>query len=264
MKVSKCSKRPILVPCDLEYFNYQIDPYVGCEHYCYYCYALNQAETDWTKEICISNNIEEQLEAELSAISPQEIYLGYYTDPYQPCEVEYRQTRKVLELLSNKGFTANILTKSDLVIRDIDVLQEMSDSFVSVSVAFNDNQTRRLFEANTMNTEARIDALSQLKKVDIDTGALICPVVPFITDVHLLIELVAPHTEEIWIYGLSIEERSDKNWQNLLKILDHNFKDIKEQIEEVVFEKDHYFWIELRKELQELKKKENINLSIHL
>ena len=128
MKVSKISKRPILVPCDLEFFNYQVDPYIGCEHRCHYCYALNQAKTDWTKEICIYNNIEEQLDAELSVISPQEIYLGYYTDPYQPSEAEYRQTRKVLEqsrggvLVIDEAHSMSKATKSDYVVKAVDVI----------------------------------------------------------------------------------------------------------------------------------------------
>ena len=65
--------------------------------------------------------------------------MGYHTDPYQPCEAEYQQTRKVLELLFEKGFSASILTKSDLVVRDVDILAEMKDAAVNVSVAFNDN-----------------------------------------------------------------------------------------------------------------------------
>ena len=90
MKVSTCSYRPILVSCGLKNFDYQVDPYVGCEHCCYYCYVLNQAETDWAKEICIYTDITGQLSGELEKISPQKIYMGYYTDPYQPCEDEYR------------------------------------------------------------------------------------------------------------------------------------------------------------------------------
>jgi len=58
-------------------------------------------------------------------IAPKTIYMGWQTDPYQPCEAEYRQTRQVLELLLEKGFSASILTKSDLVLRDSDILQEM-------------------------------------------------------------------------------------------------------------------------------------------
>ena len=145
LKVSVCTNGPILSPCGLKDLDYQVDPYVGCEHYCYYCYVLAQAETDWSKEILIHNDIVDQLSEDIDKVSPQTIYMGYHTDPYQPREVEYRQTRKVLELFLKNGFSASILTKSDLVIRDIDILKEMNDAAVSVSAAFNDNSTRRLF-----------------------------------------------------------------------------------------------------------------------
>ena len=70
MKVSTCSYRPILAPCGLKNLDYQVDSYVGCEHYCYYCYALNQVETDWTKEVLIHKDITGQLRGELEKISP--------------------------------------------------------------------------------------------------------------------------------------------------------------------------------------------------
>ena len=182
MKIKPCINRPLLNPCTLEGRNYQVDPYIGCEHYCYYCYALNQAETDWSKEVLIHEGIASRLESELAGILPQTIYMGWQTDPYQPCEAKYRQTRQVLELLLEKGFSASILTKSDLVLRDSDILQKMNAANVSVSVAFNDNRTRCLFEANTMDTEKRIEALHQMKAAGVRTGALICPVIPYITD----------------------------------------------------------------------------------
>ena len=97
--VNKCTQRPILEPCSLKNYNYQIDPYIGCEHYCHYCYVLNQAETNWTKEIQIHNDISEHLKTELKNLTPQKIYMGYYCDPYQPLESEYLQTRKALKLL---------------------------------------------------------------------------------------------------------------------------------------------------------------------
>ncbi len=264
MKVSTCSHRPLLVPCDLTNFDYQVDPYVGCGHYCYYCYALNQAETDWTKEIRIHDDIAGQLRGELKPISPQTIYMGYYTDPYQPCEAEYRQTRKVLELLLEKGFSVSILTKSDLVVRDMDVLQEMDDAAVSVSVAFNDNGIRQQFEANTINTEDRIKALGKLREAGVRTSALICPVIPYITDVTPLIDALASNTDEIWIYGLSIQERSDRNWQNVQGILNNYFPKLKEQIEAVIFSKDHSFWTQLRQNLTVMQKDRHLNLNIHV
>ena len=264
MKVSTCSYRPLLVPCGLKNRDYQIDPYVGCEHSCYYCYALNQAETDWSKEVLIYKDIAGQLNGELENISPQTLYMGYYTDPYQPCEAEYRQTRQVLELLLEKNFSVSILTKSDLIVRDMDIFRKMDHASASVSVAFNDNRIRQKFEANTIDTEARIRALQKLREAGIQTSALICPVIPYITDVTPLIDMLELHTDAIWIYGLSIYKRSDRNWQNVKGILHTHFPNYKEQIETVLFTEEHSFWAELRQQLTKLQKDRKLDLRIHL
>ena len=264
MNIKPCDDRPALNPCTLKDRNYQVDPYIGCEHYCYYCYVLNQAETDWRKEVLIHKDITIKLESELAGISPQIIYMGWETDPYQPCEAEHRQTRQVLELLLEKGFSASILTKSDLVLRDTDLLQKMNEATVSASVAFNDNDVRRLFESNTMNTEARINALRKLKIAGLRTSALICPVIPYITDVIPLIDMLAPHTDKIWIYGLSILNRTDQSWRNVESILESHFPDLRKQIETVVFSKNHSYWANLRQDLIGIQKDRDLNLSIHL
>jgi len=247
----------------LKDINYQVDPYVGCEHYCYYCYALATAETDWSKEIQTHKNIVKQLNKEIDQISPQTIYMGYHTDPYQPCEAEYHQTRKVLELFLKKGFSASILTKSDLVVRDVDILKEMNHAAVSVSVAFNDNSTRRLFEAETMDTEKRIEALRQLKEAGVRTGALVCPVIPYITDAIKLIDLLEPHTDEIWVYGLGINDPLGQNWLTIQKILRCHFPDLIVPIEAAVFSKEHNYWARLRDNLMALKNDRQY-LNIHL
>jgi hypothetical protein len=132
MLVSTCNHRPILVPCNLPNTDYQVDPYVGCGHYCYYCYALNEAETDWE------------------------------------------------------------------------------------------------------------------------------------TDVAPLIDMLAPHTDTIWIYSLSMHVHSDRNWQNFQNILLQHFPDFKDKIEEVVFSNDHFYWAQLRQKLGQLQKNQPLNLSIHL
>ncbi len=264
MIVSECSNRAILSPCGLRDFKYQVDTYVGCEHYCYYCYVLPQAVTDWSKEILIQKDIIKLLNQELDKIPPQTIYMGYHSDPYQPCEAEYQQTRKVLELLLRKGFSASILTKSDLIIRDIDLLKEMTSAAVSVSVAFNDDQTRSLFEANTMDTERRIEALRQLKEAGIRTGAMLCPVIPYITNPIELIDKLQQHASVIWIYGISISDRSDKNWQYIQEILKNEFPDLNEQIETAVYSKNHDYWVQLKGNLETLKNDGKLNLNIHL
>jgi DNA repair photolyase len=190
--------------------------------------------------------------------------MGYHTDPYQPFEAEHLQTRKVLELFQEKGHSASILTKSDLVIRDIDILKRMENAAVSVSVAFNDDLTRCLFEANTMETQKRIEALRILKEAGVRTGAMLCPVIPFITDAVQLINMLKPYTDVIWIYRLSIIDRSDPSWLNVKKILNDHFPDLKNQIEQVIFSKEHSYWTQLREELVTLKDKKGLNLNIHL
>jgi len=264
LAVNKCNKKQILQPCNLKNYNYQIDPYIGCEHLCYYCYVLNQAETDWTKEIRIYDNIQSNLKKELENVPPQKIYMGYYSDPYQPAESEYLQTRKVLEILLERGFSVGILTKSDLVTRDIDLLKEMDDASVSVSVAFNNNEVRKKLEASTKDTEVRIEALKILKESGIKTSALLCPVIPFITDVKLLIEMLAPIADTIWIYALSILDRSELSWQNVQKILQENYPKHKKEIESVVFTRNHPYWLELREDLNKIKNENQLNLNIHV
>ena len=146
----------------------------------------------------------------------------------------------------------------------MDILREMDGASDGVLVAFNDNRVREKLEANTIDTEVRIRALHQLKEAGIRTSALLCPVVPYITDVIPLVEMLAPYTDAIWIYALSIEDRSDRNRQNVRDILHTHFPNLKEQIETVVFEQEHSYWTGLRQQLTELQKDGKLDLRIHL
>ena len=140
----------------------------------------------------------------------------------------------------------------------------MNDAAISVSVAFNDNQTRRLFEANTIDTEKRIEALNKLKEAGIRTGALLCPIIPYITDAIQMIDMLEPYADLIWIYGLSINDRSDQNWLNIQKILSSQSPNLIKQIEPLIFSKDHSYWAELRERLEMLRKDRKLNLNIHI
>jgi len=263
MKISICSNRPILVPCSLEGFDYQMDPYVGCAHFCRYCYVLDQAETDWTEEVLIHAELFSQLTGELEGLTPQTVYMGYHSDPYQPCEAELRQTRTALEVLLERGFSASILTKSDLVLRDSDVLQKMASANVSVSVAFSDDRIRELFEVNTIETPRRISALQKLREAGIRTSALVCPIIPYITDPMPLIEELAPVTDAIWLYGLSIQKHSQRCWSNVRELLSRHFPDVKSDTESAVQDPDHPYWLSLRQDLQK-KKKGGLDLRFHV
>ena len=121
-----------------------------------------------------------------------------------------------------------------------------------------------MFEANTIDTEARIEALCKLREAGIKTNALICPVIPHITDVIKLVDMLAPYTDVIWIFRLNVEDHSGKIWNNILNILNNHFPNMKEEIETITFSKDHLYWTQLKQDLFELQKIRNLNLSIHL
>jgi DNA repair photolyase len=264
MKVHSSQSQQILQPCSLEWFAYQIDPYVGCEHHCHYCYTLNQTDTDETEEIIIHKDLAGQLSRELSALEPQTIYMGMNTDPYQPCERAYEQTRQALELLAERGFSVCILTKSDLMVRDIDLFTKMKGSSAGISIAFQDERVRQLFEAKAPPNQKRIEALKRFRERGIETYVLINPAMPFITDVESLIEMVVPYADTIWIYALSMEKKEDRNWQNVKRILDRHFPDMTEKYREMAFSKYHPYWTKLRGELEKIQKEKGLNLRIEL
>jgi DNA repair photolyase len=264
MKVRTCSKRKIVQPCSLRGYAYQIDPYIGCEHHCYYCYALNQAETDWNEEILIYPDFAAQLSDELAEIDPQPIYLGWYCDPYQPSEEFHLQTRVALQTLAQKGFSFCILTKSGLVTRDIDLIAQMPGSSVGFSIAFHDETIRRIFEVNAPANDGKLKALQQLKASGVRTYTLVCPVMPFITEAETLIEMVAPHSDTIWFYALSMEKETDRNWRFVSQILDEHFPELTEQYRRIAFSSTHSYWAELHKKLERLNLTKRLDFRIEL
>lgn len=264
MKISYCTKRNILHTSTLLDFKYEIGPYYGCEHNCHYCYAHDQEETDWTREILIHEDFTEQLETELSGLEPQTIFIGMDTDPYQPVEEKYRHTRETLKLFSNKGFGACILTRSDLVVRDIDLLVKMPGSSVGISVAFQDEKTRTLFEASSPSTERRVEALRKVKQAGIETYAMITPVMPLITDIDFQLDMLADCADTIWIYRLSMKSEDVASWKNTENILREHFPELADRFKEITFSSGHQYWTDLKRKLEDIQKKRQLNLVINI
>ena len=264
MRVGICSRRPILQPCELQGHAYQLDPYVGCEHHCHYCYALNQAETDWREEVLVHQDITAQLDQELSPLEPQSIYIGWNSDPYQPAEATHQHTRRVLTLLVERGFSACILTKSDLITRDVDLFAQMPKPSLGFSIAFQDEGVRQLFELSAPPNERRIAALRALKAAGLPTYVLICPVMPYITDTRALIRTVAPYADTIWICGLALQAEGDRNWQNIRSILDRHFPELSDLYRQIAFSPRHPYWAALRQELCGYQRETQLNLRVEV
>jgi DNA repair photolyase len=264
MKTRSSSDFPILEPCRLEGYAYQLDPYIGCQYDCAYCYAQNQAKANPGKEVLFHHDLAPRLGQELAGLEPQPIYMGWNSDPYQPCETRYRQTRQALELLSERAFSVCILTKSDLVKRDLDLIADMPGSSVGVSIAFQDEYIRERFEAAAPSNQRRVGALRAVKAAGIRTYALISPVMPYYSDVEMLIDMVAACADTIWIYGLSFDAEGDRNWVRVRDLLRCYFPGLAEAYRRIAFSPDHRYWSELRQELETLKKESGLNLEIHL
>ena len=224
MESLRTGNRPVLEPCELPMFAYMVDPYTGCEHGCVYCYTLNAADTQ--NGTLTKDSLTEQLKRELSRVRSQTIYMGMNTDPYQPCEKSNRQTRGVLEALADKGFSACVLTKSDLCTRDVDLFRRMPGSSVGLSFAFQDEDTRRLFEPAAPSNERRLKALETLKAAEVETYALVSPVMPYITEPETVLRMVSPHADTTWFYALRLTDERDKNWRNLIEILNRHFPEL--------------------------------------
>jgi DNA repair photolyase len=178
-------------------FDRSINPYRGCEHGCVYCYARPSHAymglspgLDFESKLFIKPNAAALLREELTApnYAPRTIALGSNTDPYQPIERTYRITRQVLEVLSEFNHPVGIVTKSALVLRDIDLLADMARRNlvkVAISVTTLDGKLARAMEPRASTPAKRLEALRALSSAGIPTVVMIGPVIPAINDMEI-------------------------------------------------------------------------------
>ena len=182
--------------------------YRGCQHGCIYCDARSkcyQMEHIF-EDIAVKENTLELLEAALkSKRRPCMIGTGTMFDPYMPLEKELELTRKVLLLLERYGFGATVLTKSDLVLRDLDVLQAINSrtkAVVQMSLTCSDEALSRFLEPNVVPTSRRVQALEKLREAGIPGVVWMCPIVPFLTDTEENIRSIVESCARTGVKGI--------------------------------------------------------------
>jgi DNA repair photolyase len=175
-------------------FEYSINPYRGCEHGCIYCYARPShaymglsAGIDFETRLFYKADAGRVLEAELArpGYVCKSITVGANTDPYQPVERKMLVTRAVLEVLARARHPVSIITKSALVLRDLDLLTDLArDNLVSVAISITtlSAETKRSLEPRTASPQARLRAVRELNAAGVPTGVMVAPVIPAITD----------------------------------------------------------------------------------
>jgi DNA repair photolyase len=188
--------RSILNRCTAAYmpFAWTINPYRGCEFACKYCYARYTHEfmemrdgLDFERKIYVKEHTAYLLRQELRRVKPHEdIAIGTATDPYQPAERRYEMTRAIMEELSrHAGLNIGVVTKSQLVTRDIDLFKRIAAKnalAIHLTVTTVDAELARLLEPKAPRPDLRLDAVRQLAAAGITAGVICAPVLPGITD----------------------------------------------------------------------------------
>ena len=175
-------------------FDRSINPYRGCEHGCVYCFARPthaylglSPGLDFESKLFVKPDAPALLEKELSAAEyePKMIAIGTNTDPYQPIERERQIMRGILEVLEKAGHPVGIVTKSALVVRDIDILARMAKrnlAKIALSVTSLDPKLARTMEPRASTPSKRLEALRQLSEAGIPTTVMVAPVIPALND----------------------------------------------------------------------------------
>jgi DNA repair photolyase len=175
-------------------FTWTINPYRGCEFACKYCYARYTHEfmemrdgTEFEQKIYVKQHAAELLRQELGQVkSAEEIAIGTATDPYQPAERRFEVTRAILEEFArHQGFELGIVTKSNLILRDLELLQRIAENNtvgVSVTVTTLDVDLARILEPRAPRPDLRLEAVRKLHRAGISVGVNCAPVIPGITD----------------------------------------------------------------------------------
>ena len=174
-------------------FTWTINPYRGCEFACKYCYArythefMEMSDLEFEQKIYVKQRVVELLRQDLKKVKRgEEIAIGTATDPYQPAERRYQVTRSILEEFSQRRrFEVGIVTKSNLIVRDVEVLRSVARQnrlFVNITITTANTALARILEPRAPRPDLRLEAVRQLNLAGVPAGVICAPVLPGITD----------------------------------------------------------------------------------
>ncbi len=205
-------------------FRWTINPYRGCSHACVYCFARPthtyldfDAGRDFEREIVVKVNAPERLRVELARPSwkGEHIALGTNTDPYQWVEGRYKLTRGIWEAMIEARNPGSVLTKSPLLLRDLDLMTELNqraDFSAALSVPTLDEKAWRATEPHTPHPRARLEAVGELNRAGIRTGILVAPLMPGINDSPQQVERILEMATEAgaaYVTGIALHLRGE-------------------------------------------------------
>lgn len=234
MVIKEIQAKSIIIKSKLPGTDYVVNPYVGCQFGCLYCYAsfmgrfVNEPLENWGNYLYVKMNAVELFKSEYSKLKPinnnsPTLMLSSVTDIYQGAEKEYQLTRGILTHCKKQEFPGlvSILTKSPLILRDVDILQALPNVEVGLTVTSTDDKISRFLEIHAPSAKRRLDTLTKLNQQRINTYAFIGPLLPhFRYDIKALEEvikaLVDTGVKAVYVEHINLKPYIFKRLQPLL------------------------------------------------
>jgi DNA repair photolyase len=221
---------------------YSLNCYTGCAHACAYCYArfmqrFHPHDEPWGSFVDVKINAVETLKRQLRRAVPDSVFLSSACDGWQPIEAVYRLTRRCCELLLERGFQLNVLTKSELVLRDFDLFQGRPVQ-VGVTLTTLDEHLRELWEPGAAAVARRLHIVDAAKQAGLKTSVMFGPVLPFLSDTQesldALMQCAAAHgIDQVWVDAMNPRPRV---WPAVAELLRAEFPDLLPRYRKILFD----------------------------
>lgn len=246
LKIKEVEVKSILSKSNLPVCEYSVNPYAGCTHACKYCYAsFMKRFTGHTEDWGTFLDIKYWKEIKNSGkYKDKELFIGSVTDPYNPQEETYGRTRALLEQLKGSGAKLSIATKSDLILRDLDLIKSFPNARVSWSINTLDESFREDMD-KAVSVERRLAAMKTFYLAGVRTTCFISPIFPGITDIKAIIRRVMPQCNLIWLENLNLRGGYKTVIMDYIRRKYPQFYPLYHEIYDC---KDLSFWITLDKE----------------
>lgn len=247
IQVKPVEAKSILTKSNLPVGGYSVNPYIGCSHGCKYCYATfmrrftNHPEP-WGTFLDVKYWPEIKNPKKYEG---KKIFIGSVTDPYVPEEEEYERTREFLEQMKDSGALISIATKSDLVLRDLDLIRSIPNARVSWSINTLDKDFRRDMD-NAVAIERRLAAMKAFHDAGVRTTCFISPIFPGVTNVFAIMDRVMEQCNLIWLENLNLrgEYRTV-----ILEYIRIQYPELTPLYDAIYRHKDRSYWEELDRQV---------------
>lgn len=245
-----------LTKSNLPASDYVINPYVGCPHGCKYCYAsfmkrFTGHKEEWGTFIDIKQC---DKKINLKKIENKRVFLSSVTDCYNQFEEKYKLTREILKQLVSIDCELNISTKSKLILRDLDLLKQMKNLTVSMSINTLDENFKNDMD-NASSISERLETLKELHENGIKTVLFMSPMFPYITDFKAIIETSKDYIDEYWFENLNLRGSYK---QTILDYIESKYPELLHKYNEIYNKKNKDYWKDLSEEIDEYCKTNNI------